>query len=434
MPTKKTTSIQVIPANGAFGLQLLENLTHLTTNQPDLDSIFTATIGVIKNFFKTNQVSILKYHIKNQKLEYEYQKIGVTGGGRREEIDALGDGRDIVRSALATKKTSFIHSNQDNAPFAIEGTPLDTKIGIPIYYKQKILACINISCPKPIIADSDITHLGSLISRHLGIVSAIIIEQRHQQEFKTRTRKLLNAKIGELQDALDIADKYNQSLKDFSYIVSHDLREPLRTISSYIKLLDRRYRDTFDDDAKDFMFFVTNGVARMDALIKDLLAFSRVEHSVYQFEKVSLEKIMMLVSNSLRLKIEETSAQLSFDNPPEIMASKSHINILFQNLIDNGIKFRRDDVNPIIEITSTELDRHWQFTVKDNGIGMRLEHKNNERIFKIFQRLHAIDSDIPGTGIGLAICKNIVNAHGGKIWVSSELGVGSAFHFTISKR
>lgn len=116
-----------------------------------------------------------------------------------------------------------------------------------------------------------------------------------------------------------------------------------------------------------------------------------------------------------------------------IVASRSHLNILIQNLVDNAIKFKKDDVPPIVRIETKELKEHWQFSLSDNGMGMNLEYKNNERIFKILRRLQGTDSDIPGTGIGLVNCKNIVNAHGGKIWVNSIQGEGSTFHFTIAK-
>jgi|GEM_PF-1262242 len=434
MITTDTSSSKTISSNQPIVLLLLDDLTSKTADSSDLTDLFSFVLSTLKSHFKSNQLSIITFDTKNQKPNHEYQKIGIAGVLKKNDIQELQAKHDIVRTSIATRITSFAHTHQDNKEFAPEGSPLTTKIGIPFFYNGKVYGCINIACSKPPISDNDIVSLGALIGRHLDLHCREILGKQNLAEFKSRTRKLLNAKISELKDALDIADKYNQSLKDFSYIVSHDLREPLRTISSYIKLLDRRYQDTFDKDAKDFMYFVTNGVARMDALIKDLLAFSRVEHSVYQFEEIPLEKIMMLVTNSLRLKIEETSADISFDNPPIIRASRSHINILFQNLIDNAIKFRKTDEVPIIQISAKELENHWQFSVSDNGIGMNLEHKNNERIFKIFQRLHGVDSEIPGTGIGLAICNNIVQAHGGKIWVSSQVGVGSEFHFTISKK
>lgn len=434
MITTNTSSTSKISTNPSFALQLLDDITLNTFSPSDLEDLYSSVLRVLKIHFKSSELSIVTFAAKNQKPAFEYQKIGVTGALKKTAIIDFHNHHDIVRTAVATKTTSFVHSHEDNKAFAPQGSKMISKIGIPFYHNCKLIGCINIACNQPSISDDDLTYIGTLISRHVELHYQQIRANISLNDFKSRTRKLINAKINELKEALAKADKFNQSLKDFSYIVSHDLREPLRTISSYIKLLDRRYQDQFDADAKDFMYFVTNGVARMDALIKDLLAFSRVEHSVYQFDNVNLEKIMLLVTNSLRLKIEETKAEISFDTPQSITASRSHINILFQNLIDNAIKFRKEGEPPIIKVVSEELENHWKFSISDNGIGMNLEHKNNERIFKIFQRLHGVDSPIPGTGIGLAICSNIVMAHGGKIWVQSELGKGSTFLFTISKK
>lgn len=430
LTSKKTSSVSNLPLSS---IQFVKDLTHRTANLKAIDSIFSETISSLKSQLKTNAVHIYTYAIKNQKIDFEYHRIGVTGELKKREIPDIPSHAELIRAAVAQKKTAYVQVNPDNQAFVSSDVSSLIRIAIPFLYRGKVFGCIHISCSASRLKVDEIITCGELIGHHLELLYTKAIEQQHLNEFKTRVRKLINVKVTELEKALESAAKYNQSLKDFSYIVSHDLREPLRTINSYIKLLERRYNDHFDADAKDFMFFVTDGVARMDALIQDLLVFSRVEHSVYQFEEVPLFKIMTLVENALRLKIEETDATVTFDNPPDIFASRSHLTILFQNLIDNAIKFSKEDQAPVVHITAKELDNHWQFSVQDNGIGMNLEHKNNERIFKIFQRLHGATSKIPGTGIGLAICQNIVNAHGGKIWVNSNPEKGATFYFTLSK-
>jgi len=433
MTQTKDKSRASTKSNHSTILKIACDLTRRTGSLNSLEDIFAETISCLKSNLKTNDVLIYTFAIKNQKLEFEYQKIGKTGQLKKSCCTHLPNHADLIRTAYAKKKIIMLQHNPDQQDFIPSQVDPLLQVVIPFKYRDKIFGCIHI-CNLDLRYNSEAFMLfGELVAMHLQSICAKAIELDYLNKFKARVRRLINAKVNELEEALDRAAKYNQSLKDFSYIVSHDLREPLRTINSYIKLLERRYKDHFDGDAKDFMFFVTDGVARMDALIQDLLVFSRVEHSIYQFEEIEMDKILTLVKNSLRLKIAETKAEIEYFNPPTIIASKSHIHILMQNLLDNAIKFRKEGQVPKVQVVARDLQQYWQFSIADNGIGINLEHKNNERIFKIFQRLHGVDSHIPGTGIGLAICKNIVNAHGGKIWVSSNGNDGSTFHFTIAK-
>ena len=171
----------------------------------------------------------------------------------------------------------------------------------------------------------------------------------------------------------------------------------------------------------------------MDRLINDLLKFSRIGNSTFVWQEVALSEVIEETKSKLALKIEESQCRIDQDILPTFSASKSHLGIVFQNIIDNAIKFNKPDQTPVIKIEAHDIGDFWQISVEDNGIGMNLEHHNDERIFKIFQRLQTFDSQYSGTGIGLAIVKNIVEIHGGKIWVHSQEGEGSTFHFTIPK-
>jgi PAS domain S-box-containing protein len=221
----------------------------------------------------------------------------------------------------------------------------------------------------------------------------------------------------------------NTELEQFAYIASHDLREPLRTITSYVQLLDSRYRTQLDGEALEFISFVVDGAKRMDQLIQDLLAFSRVGNAKLDFERVSVQDTLDIVLVHLQDTIEREHAEITWDALPEVKANQTQLVQLFQNLLGNAIKFRGAE-NPRIHISVKKHKQGWLFSVKDNGIGIDLKYA--EKIFVIFQRLHA-RGQYEGTGIGLAICKKIIERHGGEIWFESEPGSGSVFYFTIGK-
>ena len=233
----------------------------------------------------------------------------------------------------------------------------------------------------------------------------------------------------ELQAAHDELTRSNAELEQFAYVASHDLQEPLRMVSSYTQLLGKRYGERLEGDAKEFMAFVIEGAGRMRQLIDDLLAYSRVGTRGKGFRQVKLESVIERASVNLRAALEESGAELTHDPLPVVQADESQLVQLFQNLIGNAVKFHGAAV-PKIHVSAVEKEHEWEVTVTDNGIG--LEPQYFERIFMVFQRLHD-RGQYPGTGIGLAICKKVVERHGGRLWVESEPGKGSSFHFTLPK-
>jgi PAS domain S-box-containing protein len=221
----------------------------------------------------------------------------------------------------------------------------------------------------------------------------------------------------------------NRELEQFAYVASHDLQEPLRMISSFTQLLAQRYKDKLDQDAHEFIQFAVDGALRMQILINDLLEYSRIETRGKKFSPVGMQTVLDQVIKNINLMIRESKAIITSDGLPEIVADEHQIVQLLQNLLINSLKFC--DVSPRVFISATEQPDSFLFSLKDNGIGIESEY--HEKIFQIFQRLHSRD-DYGGTGIGLAICKRIVERHGGKIWVDSGPGKGSVFYFTILKR
>jgi len=237
---------------------------------------------------------------------------------------------------------------------------------------------------------------------------------------RKQAQKKLAEKMAELAHS-------NAELEQFAYIASHDLQEPLRMVAAYTQLLGERYRGKLDENADKYIGYASEGALRMQALIQDLLAFSRVGRKDNVFAAVDGNALLAEILQSLGPAIAESGAMVTHGALPTIWADRSQMTQLLQNLIANAIKFRGQEP-PVISVRAAKEGEHWLFSVSDNGIGIAPEHADN--IFVVFQRLHT-RTEYPGNGIGLAICKKIVERCGGKIWVESEPGRGSTFKFTL---
>ncbi len=230
------------------------------------------------------------------------------------------------------------------------------------------------------------------------------------------------------QHAQDL-ERSNSELQQFAYVASHDLQEPLRVIASFSQLLSRRYKGQLDADADEFIDYIVDAASRMQDLINDLLAYSRVTTKEREHQSTDFNEVLARVQSNLRIAIEEHAVQISVAPLPTLMADELQIEQLFQNLISNAIKFHADAASQV-HVTVEETADEYVFAVKDNGIGM--DEQYAERIFAVFQRLHT-KQEYPGTGIGLAICKKIVERHQGRIWLKSSPGHGTTFFFTIPR-
>lgn len=222
-----------------------------------------------------------------------------------------------------------------------------------------------------------------------------------------------------------------RDMEEFAYAVSHDLKEPLRMVKSFMDLLQKKYRDELDDKARQYIHYAVDGTVRMENMINDLLEYARAGTKITLNEEIDLEQLMAEVCDLHTLTIQETDAVVQYQNLSEIKGSWVGIRQVLTNLVANALKFRRADIAPQIAITCADEPTRWVIGVHDNGIGIPKDFQTN--VFDVFRRLHSRD-EYAGSGIGLAICKKVVQAHQGDIWVESEEGKGSAFYFTISKK
>ncbi|MFC4439102.1 MULTISPECIES: MEDS domain-containing protein [Natrialbaceae] len=245
---------------------------------------------------------------------------------------------------------------------------------------------------------------------------------QYELEYRQRERTL--------RETVDQLQQSNDRLKQFAYAASHDLQEPLRMISSYLQLLESQYGDELDEDAMEYIDFAVDGADRMRAMVDDLLAYSRVEQSDGELQPIDCETVLERVTSDLQVQIEESDAEIVADSLPTVRGNREQLEQLFSNLLSNAIKYSGDDT-PHVEITARRRSDRWLFSVADDGIG--IEREKTEKIFEVFKRLHH-DDEYPGTGIGLSLCQEIVENHGGDIWVDSEPDAGSTFFFTLPER
>jgi light-regulated signal transduction histidine kinase (bacteriophytochrome) len=254
-------------------------------------------------------------------------------------------------------------------------------------------------------------------------VDDLIVTPVHKAELRAQVEILLRTR--RLTQEVSAA---NKELQQFAYVASHDLQEPLRMVTSFVQLLADRYKGKLDKDADEFIGFAVDGATRMQALIEGLLDYSRVGTRAQEFAPTDAEAVMKHVKENLSVAIQESGAEITSDPLPTLMVDDVQFSQVLQNLVSNGIKFHGDGVRPEVHVSAEQKDGEWVFSVRDNGIGVAQE--DTDRLFQIFTRLHAGD-EYPGAGIGLAVCKRIVERHGGRIWVESEVGKGSTFYFTL---
>ncbi len=327
---------------------------------------------------------------------------------------ALTRGFGLDDPAKALGKTDFDFFTEEHARPAFEDEQEIMRSGRPLVAKEEEETWSDgkvrwVSTTKMPLRDEKGKVIGTF-----GVSRDITDRKRAEQQLKRTAEELARS---------------NAELEQFAYVASHDLQEPLRMVASYTQLLARRYKEKLDQDADEFIHYIVDGATRMQKLINDLLAYSRVGTRGKAFEPTDCEALLERSLANLQMAVEESGAVVTHDPLPTVTADPTQLGQLFQNLLGNAIKFHGEKP-PRLHVAARRRGKEWTFFVRDNGIGIDAEYA--ERIFVIFQRLHH-RRDYSGTGIGLAICKKIVERHGGRIWVESQPGKGSTFYFTIPK-
>ncbi|MDH3717876.1 MAG: ATP-binding protein [Planctomycetota bacterium] len=280
-------------------------------------------------------------------------------------------------------------------------------------------------------------HLLRLMAYGVAMWFIVLTERRTQhnlvrahdelKDFSATLELRVAERTEQLKEYAEQLERSNIDLQRFAYVASHDLQEPLRSVGGFCSLLQRRYGQQLDETANEWIARAVEGAERMSKLIRDLLEYSRIDTEVRPFESVSLAEVVEETVGALRGLVQQSQATIHCDELPVVQANRLQMRQVFQNLIGNAIKFRGDDA-PHVNVSACKNETEWTISVSDNGIGV--DSESGEAIFDVFKRLHPHD-DYPGTGVGLAICRRVVERHGGRIWVDTGPARGSTFHFTL---
>lgn len=381
-----------------------------------LDRLRLAVMGTIN----TNKVSILLWDEQTRKLISQ----NVQEFDQLASVDLYSDlGKGVIRAAWESKHARVVYRSSQLSSAEqqlMQTVDAEALYLVPIATSDHTLGLILAFLEYGSLFVDDDLKLLTIFSQQ----TAIILENIMILEQQRRYAEDLEHKVQQRTAALQ---RSNEELRQFAHVVSHDLKEPLRMVSSYTQIIETKYGDKLDDEGREYLGFAVDGASRMKQLIDDLLAYAHVQAQSQNFVVFDMQLVMDEVCRLLHFTIAEANAILDVDPLPHIRGDQRLITQLLQNLVSNAIKYQKDR-QPHVRIKAEKQEDEWVFSVQDNGIG--IEPSSLDRIFVIFQRLH-VRGEYPGTGIGLAICKKVVEHHEGRIWVESEVGKGSTFYFSI---
>ncbi len=395
---------------------VLAAIGRIITSSLDISEIYPPLGEQVRRLIPFDRIDIVTADLKRGTLRVEY----VHGVDIETERSKAGFTRPLPGSmveAIVQRNSPITFTGRTREEMSADFPPgvdsfdagIRSEILVPLMAAGSPMGMISLMSTEPYVYEQAHVDLAQRVSNQ---ISGAIANAR------------LYARAMVIEEELR---RSNADLEQFAYVASHDLQEPLRMVASYMQLLDRRYGEKLGQDAQDFIGFAVDGAQRMQRLIDDLLAYSRIGTRGVPFEPTDSEVAFNRAMGNLEVGIEETGADVTHRPLPIVIGDSGQLVQLFQNLIGNGIKFSGPDA-PKVRVDAVPVEAGWQFSVDDNGIG--IDSRYSERIFELFRRLHGRD-EYPGTGIGLAICKKIVERHGGTIWVASEPGMGSTFYFTL---
>lgn len=451
------------------GLEAINDILKIANNNVDLVPLMKGSVDYLKNFSRCTAVGI---RLLDEKGNIPYQAydgfsqsfydlesplsiksdqcmcINVIKGDVDPKLPFYTDGGSFYMNGTTRFLATVSEEDKGRTRNVCNQVGYESVALVPIRFEKSILGLIQLSDTRDNMVPLDMVEVVEKIAMQLGTaivrvkaqqalkeseIELRIARDELEQRVLERTAELskasmeLEARAAELSKKTDDLTRSNSELEQFAYVASHDLQEPLRMISSYVQLLSRRYEGKLDKDADDFIAYAVEGTKRMQQLINDLLAYSRVGTRGKPPEPTDFEDVLSLATANLKMAADEAGAVVTHDQLPVANADKLQMVQLFQNLIGNAIKFRGKDA-PQVHVSARPDEEVWVFSVRDNGIG--IDPQFYDRIFTIFQRLHGRDK-YPGTGIGLAVAKKIVERHGGRIWLESSPGKGTTFYFTV---
>jgi PAS domain S-box-containing protein len=406
---------------------LINRVGQRVSRELEIGSLLQEIVDAVHETFRYHGVMLLLLEPGSNRLRLE-----AIAGGYRDVFGkdlSLASGEGMIGNAALQGK-SLMSNDVAADPFYVRKAAEVTRseLSVPIRSGSRLIGVLDIQDDKSSAFDeTDVSAMETLSAQIGSAIANARLYSRIQEELAERTRMEMI-----LQSLTDDLVRSNKELEQFAYVASHDLQEPLRMVASYVQLLARRYRGKIDADADDFIHYAVDGATRMQNMINDLLAYSRVGTRGKPFVPADFESVLNRALLNLQVAIAETRAAVSHDPLPTLTGDETQLIQLFQNLIGNAVKFQdRTKGEPIVHIGAVRRDGEWLFSVRDNGIGIEPQYR--ERIFRIFERLHR-DNEYAGTGIGLALCQRIVERHGGRIWVESEPGQGSTFLFTVPEQ
>ena len=394
---------------------VLAEIGRIITSSLDISEIYPLFGEQVRRLIPFDRIDIVTADLQRNTLTVEY----IHGMDIEEERSKAGYTRPLPGSmveAVIQRNTPITFTGRTREEMGADfpqgvdswDAGLRSEILVPLMAAGSPMGMISLMSTEPYAYDQAHVDLAQRVSNQISGAIANARLYTRQVEIEEELRRS------------------NADLEQFAYVASHDLQEPLRMVSSYMQLLRRRYADKLGDDAQDFIEFAVDGAQRMQRLIDDLLAYSRVGTRGSPLEPTDSEAAFLRAIGNLESRIDERGADVKHGPLPPVMGDSGQLVQLFQNLVSNAIKYSAKE--PKVRVDAVASDGGWRFAVTDNGIGIEAQY--GERIFELFRRLHGRD-EYSGTGIGLSICKRIVERHGGAIWVESEPGEGSTFYFTL---